>query len=133
MSEDETRYYQRSREVIDAITKIHKNQGGTILLSGHGGSIEAVTRGMVRRQARPEYLQHQANRVDYCNFALLERDARTKQWSVRTPASFENPHGSFQSIQSSIPLYAVTSHQNFRSQSLTDASYRYWRYRRAYY
>lgn len=123
--------------MIDAITRTHKQQGGTILLAGHGGSIEAVTRGMVRRRARPNYLLNQASKVNYCNFAILERDARTKQWSVQTPESFENPHGGFQSIQSSIPLYSVTSHymsaMYLRNQVLTDTRSRRLRYHRPHW
>jgi hypothetical protein len=133
ITEEENRYYKRSRQLIDSIINKHKNQGGTILLSGHAGSIEAVTRGMVRRRARPEYLQLQANKVNYCNFALLERDARTKQWSVHSPRSLENPYGRLRSIQSSIPLYSVTSHYlpliSLRNTNIFgDTSYR--RYRR---
>jgi len=135
-TEDESRYYRRSRQLIDSITKIHKNQGGTILLSGHAGSIETVTRGMVRRRARPEQLEYEANKVNYCNFAILERDARTKQWTVHTPRSLENPYGGQGSIQSSIPLYSATSNyiltKYLRNKSYRDTSYRYrypYRYR----
>jgi hypothetical protein len=109
VTEDETRYYERSRQLIDSITKMHKNRGGTILLSGHAGSIETVTRGMLRRRARPEQLEYEANKVNYCNFAILERDARTKQWSVHVPRSFEHPHGGRGLIQTSIPLHSATS------------------------
>jgi hypothetical protein len=132
LTEEEKRYYKRSRQLIDAIIDKHKHQGGTILLSGHAASIEAVTRGMVRRRARPEHLLIQANKVNYCNFALLERDARTKQWLVHTPRSLENP-GGFGSIQSSIPLYSVTSHYVHtmyprNANQSGDHSYRRYRY-----
>ena len=110
LTEEEKRYYKRSRQLLDAIIDKHKYQGGTILLSGHAASIEAVTRGMVRQRIRPEHLLTQANKVNYCNFAILERDARTKQWSVHTPQSSENPQGGFRSIQTTIPLYSATSH-----------------------
>ncbi|CAF0743250.1 unnamed protein product [Adineta steineri] len=109
MSEEEGRYYQRSRQLIDHIIKTHKDTGGTILLSGHAGSIETVARGMLRRRARPERLQYEADKVNYCNFAILERDAYTKQWTVHSPVTFENPYGRQRTIQSSIPLYRATS------------------------
>jgi hypothetical protein len=128
-TEDEAHYYRRSRQLIDSITKMHKNQGGTILLSGHAGSIETLTRGVVRRRVRPEQLEYQANKVNYCNFAILERDARTKQWTVHTPRSLENPYGGRGSIQSSIPLYSATSNyiltKYLRNKSYGDISYRY--------
>jgi len=108
-SENERGYYQRSRELIDMIIKTHKNQGGTVLLSGHAASIEALANGMRRSRGETIRLQNQANKVNYSNFAILERDARTKQWIVHSPRSFENPYGGQGTIQSSIPLYSVTS------------------------
>jgi hypothetical protein len=133
-TEDERRYYKRSRQLIDSIIKIHKNQGGTILLSGHAGSIETITRGMLGRRARPERLIYQANKVNYCNFAILERDAHTKQWSVHSPRSFENPYGRQRTMQSSIPLYRITSHHipitHLKTYPYADTSYRSrYRYR----
>ena len=110
-SEDEMGYYQRSRALIDAIVNAHKSQGGTILLSGHAGSIEAVTRGMLHRRARPERLQQLAEKVNYCNFAILERDGGTGKWSVHLPSSLENPLGGQGQVQSSIPLYNITSRE----------------------
>ena len=109
MHEDETGFYQRSRKLIDAIVNAHKNRGGTILLSGHAGSIEALTRGMLQRNARPESLRFQADRVNYCNFALLDRDYRTGEWSVHLPITNENPYGGQQILQTSVPLYSASS------------------------
>jgi broad specificity phosphatase PhoE len=108
-TEDERRYYERSRRLIDSIVKAHKDQGGTVLLSGHAGSIETITRGVLGRRAQPENLRVKAEKVDYCNCAILERDGRTQQWSVHFPSSSENPYGGQRSLQSSIPLYSATS------------------------
>jgi broad specificity phosphatase PhoE len=128
-TENEMRYYRRSRQLIDTITKMHKDQGGTILLSGHAGSIETLTRGIRGRRGRPEYLEYQANKVDYCNFAILERDAGTKKWSVHFPSSLENPYGGQRAIRTSIPLYSATSYDltppHLRYQPFRDTSYRY--------
>lgn len=112
-SEDERRYYRRSRQLIRDIIRTHKGEGGTVLLSGHGGSIEAITRslhGLFHRRGRPEYLKEQLLRVNYCNFAILERDARTGKWTVRLPESSENPHGAQLPMQTTIPLYRLNAH-----------------------
>jgi len=111
-NEDEERYYRRSRHLIHEIIRAHKYQGGTVLLSGHGGSIEAVSRGLRgfrHRRGRREHLIEEALRVDYCNFAILERDARTHEWMVRMPESNNNLRGAQLSMQSIIPLYGLTA------------------------
>lgn len=110
--EDEREYYRRSRRLIREIIRTHKRQGGTVLLSGHGGSIEAVTRGLrglLQRRGRPERLIQQALKVDYCNFAILERDARTRKWMVHLPDSPNNIYEVQLTMQSSIPLYGVAT------------------------
>jgi hypothetical protein len=111
-TEDERRYYRRSRRLIRDIIRAHKYQGGTVLLSGHGGSIEAVSRGLRgfrHRRGQPEHLRQEALRVDYGNFAILERDARTREWTVRLPESHSSPYGAELSMQSIIPLYGVST------------------------
>ncbi|CAF1261247.1 unnamed protein product [Adineta steineri] len=117
-SEDERIYYKRSRTLVREIIRAHKRTGGTVLLSGHGGSIEAVTRGlrgMRQRHEKPEHLIQEALRVDYCNFAILERDARTHHWTVRFPDSYNSPYGVQLTQQSVIPLYGpTTEHLNKR-------------------
>lgn len=110
-NEDEGLYYRRSRRLIREIIQRHKHQGGTVLLSGHGGSIEAVTRGLrgfrQRHRHPTELLIQQALQVDYCNFAILERDARTRDWIVRMP---ESRSGRAElSLQSVIPLYGFAT------------------------
>ncbi|CAF3007138.1 unnamed protein product, partial [Rotaria sp. Silwood2] len=72
-SENEKQFYRRSHYVIDAIVQAHKNQGGTILLSAHAGSIEAIPpslRGIFNRRAETQNLMYEASRVNYCNFRL---------------------------------------------------------------
>ena len=112
-TEDERIYYRRSRHLIRDIIRTHKRTGGTVLLSGHGGSIEAVTRGLRglrQRHGRPERLIEQALKVDYCNFAILERDARTRKWMVRLPDSTNDVYEVQLTMQSSIPLYGISTH-----------------------
>ncbi|CAF0899618.1 unnamed protein product [Rotaria sp. Silwood1] len=125
-TEDEGLYYQRSQRVIDAIVKTHKNQGGTILLSGHAGSIEAISRGMLGRRARPERLQYEAGKVDYCNFAILERDAYSRQWLVQSPLTNENYYGEHEHLRSTIPLHRATS--QFMATNLLRGSASFARY-----
>jgi broad specificity phosphatase PhoE len=109
VKEDEKGFYHRSRFLVESIINAHKNRGGNILLSGHAGSIEAITRGMLQRSARPERLRHESNKVDYCNFAILDRDAYSGEWSVYLPESSEYPYGGQQLAQTSIPLYSASS------------------------
>jgi hypothetical protein len=110
-TEDERDYYRRSRHLIRSIIEQHKYTGGTVLLSGHGGSIEAVTRGLrsLRHQrGRPEHLVEEAQRVSYANFAIVERDAHTRKWTVRLPESTGDPYAQL-SRQSRIPLYGIST------------------------
>lgn len=107
--EDEAGYYHRSRLLIDKIVRHHKKRGGTILLSGHAGSIETLTRGIRRVYGSAEHLYALSGKVDYCNFAILERDASTGEWTVHHPGSYENPSGARQPVQTSIPLYRISS------------------------
>jgi len=108
--EDEKNYYRRSRRLIRQIIQDHKATGGTILLSGHGGSIEAVSRGLrspIHRYGRsPEELIQATLHVSYANFAVLEQDARTGRWIVRLPEAGESPYGLL-SQQTRIPLYGI--------------------------
>lgn len=112
--EEERKYYKRSRRLIKKIIAKHKNTGGTILLSGHGGSIEAVTRGLrglLQRRGNAERLIEQALKVDYCNFAILERDARTRKWMVHLPDGHNHFYERQLTMQSSIPLYSINTRQ----------------------
>ncbi|CAF0880503.1 unnamed protein product [Rotaria sp. Silwood1] len=113
-NENEQQFYRRSRQLLDAIVAAHKYQGGTILLSGHAASIEAITRslrGGVARHGQYESLMHGAARVNFSNFAILERDGRTGAWSVHYPESHHSPHGRRgSSMQHTIPLHSVTTY-----------------------
>jgi broad specificity phosphatase PhoE len=135
-NEDERGYYQRSAYLIEKIVENHKAQGGTILLSGHGGSIEAVTRrlrGAFHRRGRPERLIEVAGRVDYCNFAILERDARTHRWTVHLPESSNRSGATRISLQSSIPLYSVFTRTHPKQTSVEHLSKRYFQYGRSWH
>ena len=114
-NEKARRYYERSRNLIQKIVKKHK-RGGTILLSGHGGSIEAVTRGLrgfFHRHERTEYLINEAAKVDYCNFAILERHATTGHWCVKLPDSSVANNEASLSGHMEIPLFVFDVQQPF--------------------
>ncbi|CAF1218128.1 unnamed protein product [Rotaria magnacalcarata] len=110
--DDERKYYRRSRLPLHEIVRDHKDQGGTILLTAHGWSIEGITRGLpglFHRHGRPEYLIQQILTVNYCNFAILERDARTGQWTAQLPSSHcHNPPAQL-SRYNIIPVYDIST------------------------
>ncbi|CAF1167049.1 unnamed protein product [Rotaria sordida] len=109
-SENEKQFYRRSHNVIDTIVQAHKYQGGTILLSAHAGSIEAITRGLrgiFGRRAQTENLVYEASRVNYCNFAIVERDARTGRWTFQLPESYS---GAGLPMRNIIPLHSISTY-----------------------
>lgn len=108
-NEDEQGYYKRSRRFIETIVRNHKKTGGTILLSGHAGSIETLTRGIRRVRAVPENLYALSGKVGYSDFVVLERDAMSQEWVVNVPESLDYPYGGHQPIQTSMPLYRISS------------------------
>lgn len=117
--EDERHYYRRSRHLIEEVIQNHKNTGGTVLLSGHGGSIEAVTRGLRglrQRHGNTTRLIQEASRVDYCNFAILERHAESGKWMVHLPESSNDVYFVELNEQSIIPLYGIGSHNRAEHQ-----------------
>ena len=115
--EDEMGYYRRSRKFMEIIESRHKGQGGTILLTGHAGSIEALTRWLNgSRGAGATRLAAQSGRVDYSNFIIIERDAGSGIWSLRS-GSYDNPQLEPIPTQYSIPLYLASSQYLMSRQS----------------
>lgn len=112
--ENESQYYKRSADLMKEIIGVHKKTGGTILLSGHGGSIEALTRALRKRGHRSggaTTLINQSEKVDYCNFAILEYNYSNNKWSVAIP----NRSNQLQVVElnerHSIPLFEVYPEQ----------------------
>ena len=90
-------------------------------MCGHAGSIEVLTRGLLDLPARPERLQYEAGRVNYCDYTILERDRYTGQWFL-PPGSNQHYYTRPQELLHTIPVYHATS-QNLQSNALMETTY----------
>ncbi|CAF0753102.1 unnamed protein product [Didymodactylos carnosus] len=81
--ENEYQYYDRSRDTIKKIIKLHKKTGGNILLVAHAPSLEVLTRHLMNGQPRPERLAELASKVDFCSMTIVERESSAKPWHFR--------------------------------------------------
>lgn len=81
--ENEYQYYDRSKETMKKIIRLHQNTGGTILLVGHAPSLEVLTRHLMNGQPRPERLAELASKVDFCSMTIIERESSSKPWQFR--------------------------------------------------
>ncbi|CAF5007791.1 unnamed protein product, partial [Rotaria socialis] len=100
--EDERKYHRRSRLLIHDIVRDHKDHG-----------ITRGLRGLFHRRGRPEHIIQQTLTVIYCNVPILERDARTGQWTVQLPSSHRHHRHNNPPAQLSrytiIPLYGIST------------------------
>jgi hypothetical protein len=81
--ENEYQYYDRSKEAMKKIIKLHRKTGGTVLLVAHAPSLEVLTRHLMNGQPRPERLAELAGKVDFCSMTIIERESSTKPWKFR--------------------------------------------------
>jgi len=81
--ENEYQYYDRSKEAMKKIIRLHQKTGGTILLVAHAPSLEVLTRHLMNGQPRPERLAELAGKVDFCSMTIVEKDSSTKPWQFR--------------------------------------------------
>ena len=81
--ENEYQYYDRSKETMKKLIKLHQKTGGTVLLVAHAPSLEVLTRNIMQGQPRPERLAELAGKVDYCSMTIVEGDPSTKTWQFR--------------------------------------------------
>ncbi|CAF3200941.1 unnamed protein product [Rotaria sp. Silwood2] len=81
--EDEYEYYDRSKETMKKIIKLHKKTGGTILIVAHAPSLEVLTRHLMNGQPRPEQLYDLAGQVNYCSMTIVDREPVSKSWQFR--------------------------------------------------
>ncbi|CAF2390561.1 unnamed protein product [Rotaria sp. Silwood2] len=81
--ENEYQYYDRSKETMKKIIRLHRKTGGTILLVGHAPSLEVLTRHLMKGQPRPERLAELAGKVDFCSMTIIERESSSKPWQFR--------------------------------------------------
>lgn len=93
--ETETDYYNRSREYFDSLVRHHgKPMAGysyrpiqkrrTILLVGHASSSEIFSTIALRQPFDVKIFGEQAAKVPYLHTAVLERDANTHRWHLRS-------------------------------------------------
>ncbi len=81
--ENEYQYYDRSKEAMKKIIKLHGKTGGTVLLVAHAPSLEVLTRHLMNGQPRPERLAELAGKVDFCSMTIVERESSMKPWQFR--------------------------------------------------
>ena len=81
--ENEYQYYDRSKEAMKKIIRLHRKTGGTILLVAHAPSLEVLTRHLMNGQPRPERLAELAGKVDFCSMTIIERESALKPWQFR--------------------------------------------------
>ncbi|CAF1072196.1 unnamed protein product, partial [Adineta ricciae] len=81
--ENEYQYYDRSKETMKKIIKLHRKTGGTVLLVAHAPSLEVLTRHLMNGQPRPERLAELAGKVDFCSMTVVERESTAKPWQFR--------------------------------------------------
>ena len=97
--ENEYQYYDRSKEAMKKIIKLHKRTGGTILLVAHAPSLEVLTRHLMNGQPRPERLAELAGKVDFCSMTIVERESSLKPWQFRYSLDEQANQGVWQQQQ----------------------------------
>ena len=81
--ENEYQYYDRSKDAMKKIIKLHRKTGGTVLLVAHAPSLEVLTRHLMNGQPRPERLAELSGKVDFCSMTIVERESPSKPWQFR--------------------------------------------------
>ena len=81
--ENEYQYYDRSKEMMKKLIKVHRKTGGTVLIVAHAPSLEVLTRHLMNGQPRPEQLFDLAGRVHYCSMTILDGKPSSKTWQFR--------------------------------------------------
>ena len=81
--ENEYQYYDRSKEAMKKIIRLHRKTGGTVLLVAHAPSLEVLTRHLMNGQPRPERLAELSGKVDFCSMTIVERESADKPWQFR--------------------------------------------------
>jgi broad specificity phosphatase PhoE len=82
-SESQYEYYQRSKETMKKLIKLHRKTGGTILIVAHAPSLEVLTRHLMNGQPRPEQLADLAARVGYCSMTIVDSGPSSRSWQFR--------------------------------------------------
>ena len=82
-TESEYEYYERSKETMKKIIKLHRKTGGSILIVAHAPSLEVLTRHLMNGQPRPDQLASLAGKVGYCSMTIVDREPSSKTWQFR--------------------------------------------------
>ena len=107
--ENEYQYYDRSKETMKNIIRLHQKTGGTILLVGHAPSLEVLTRHLMNGQPRPERLAELSGKVDFCSMTIVEKMASSKPWEFRYSLDSQSPANIWQQqVQQSKTLIEPT-------------------------
>jgi broad specificity phosphatase PhoE len=97
--ENEYQYYDRSKDAMKKIIKLHQKTGGTVLLVAHAPSLEVLTRHLMNGQPRPERLAELSGKVDFCSMTIVERESSTKPWQFRYSLDEHTNQGVWQQQQ----------------------------------
>ncbi|CAF1245305.1 unnamed protein product [Adineta ricciae] len=81
--ESEYQYYDRSKEIMKKLIKIHGKTGGTVLIVAHAPSLEVLTRHLMNGDPRPDQLFDLAGRVSYCSMTIVDGKPSSKSWQFR--------------------------------------------------
>lgn len=82
-TENEYEYYDRSKETMKRIIRLHRKTGGTVLIVAHAPSLEVLTRDLMNAPPRPEQLLDLASRVGYCSMTIVDSGPTPKSWQFR--------------------------------------------------
>ena len=89
--ENEYQYYERSKDAMKKLIKLHAKKGGTVLIVAHAPSLEVLTRHLMKGQPRPERLIELAGQVDYCSMTIVEGEPSLKTWRFRNALDEQGP------------------------------------------
>jgi broad specificity phosphatase PhoE len=81
--ENEYQYYDRSKETMKKIIKLHRKTSGTILIVAHAPSLEVLTRHLMNGQPRPEHLVDLSGKVNYCSMTIVDGNPSSNIWQFR--------------------------------------------------
>jgi phosphohistidine phosphatase SixA len=82
-TENEYGYYDRSKETMKKLIRLHRKTGGTVLLVAHAPSLEVLTRHLMNGQPRPAQLLDLAGRVGYCSMTIVDANPASNSWQFR--------------------------------------------------
>lgn len=82
-TENEYEYYERSKETMKKLIRLHRKTGGTVLIVAHAPSLEVLTRHLMNAPPRPEQLIDLSGGVGYCSMTVVDAGPSPKSWQFR--------------------------------------------------